>query len=187
MMLSWQMTNPPTASTTSWWPCRPAETRYRRWTSMACAFGAWLGSRSARRWLWLCGWGRTSLPVVTLLTSNDEWLPHCLMLYVVSNFRIIWDMCVATPCQTTIFREPNQQGFQRSRAMGGETHFFHPSTDTKQEIAVMCESTCPVVVADAHLLLAREKQILLPLGSLFCLVSTFLECVEWEEASDGAR
>lgn len=72
MMLSWQMTNPPTTSTTSWWPCRPAETRYRRWTSMACAFGAWLGSRSARRWLWLCGWGRTSLPVVTLLTSNDE-------------------------------------------------------------------------------------------------------------------
>ena len=48
-------------------------------------------------------------------------------------------------------REPNQQGFQRSRAMGGETHFFHPSTDTKQEIAVMCESTCPVVMADAHL------------------------------------
>jgi len=47
-------------------------------------------------------------------------------------------------------REPNQQGFQRSRAMGGETHFFHPSTDTKQEIAIMCESTCPVVMADAH-------------------------------------
>ena len=53
---------------------------------------------------------------------------------------------------TTLFvREPNQQGFQRSRALGGETHFFHPSTDTKQEIAVMCESTCPVVMADAHL------------------------------------
>lgn len=51
----------------------------------------------------------------------------------------------------TSIREPNQQGFQRSRAMGGETHFFHPSTDTKQEIAVMCESTCPVVMADAHL------------------------------------
>ena len=50
-----------------------------------------------------------------------------------------------------LVREPNQQGFQRSRAMGGETHFFHPSTDTKQEIAVMCESTCPVVMADAHL------------------------------------
>ena len=50
-----------------------------------------------------------------------------------------------------VIREPNQQGFQRSRAMGGETHFFHPSTDTKQEIAVMCESTCPVVMADAHL------------------------------------
>ena len=49
------------------------------------------------------------------------------------------------------FREPNQQGFQRSRAMGGETHFFHPSTDTKQETAVMCESTCSVVMADAHL------------------------------------
>ena len=32
-----------------------------------------------------------------------------------------------------MIREPNQQGFQRSRAMGGETHFFHPSTDTKQE------------------------------------------------------
>ena len=48
-------------------------------------------------------------------------------------------------------REPNQQGFQRSRAMGGETHFFHPSTDTKQEIAVMCESNCSVVMADAHL------------------------------------
>lgn len=50
-----------------------------------------------------------------------------------------------------MIREPNQQGFQRSRAMGGETHFFHPSTDTKQEIAVMCESTCPVIMADAHL------------------------------------
>ena len=50
-----------------------------------------------------------------------------------------------------IIREPNQLGFQRSRAMGGETHFSHPSTDTKQEIAVMCESTCPVVMADAHL------------------------------------
>ena len=49
-------------------------------------------------------------------------------------------------------REPNQQGFQRSRAMGGETHFFHPSTtDTKQETAVVCESICPVVMADAHL------------------------------------
>ena len=52
---------------------------------------------------------------------------------------------------TNFIREPNQQGFQRSRAMGGETHFFHPSTDTKQEIAVMYESTCPVVMADANL------------------------------------
>ena len=59
-------------------------------------------------------------------------------------WRISWDLFTTNTRDNqdlkinSLIREPNQQGFQRSRAMGGETHFFHPSTDTKQEIAVMC-------------------------------------------------
>ena len=83
---------------------------------------------------------------------------HIYIVLLVSSFHCLlsqWraNECVSDSAQGKVpdIREPNQQGFQRSRAMGGETHFFHPSTDTKQEIAVMCESTCPVVMADAHL------------------------------------
>ena len=51
--------------------------------------------------------------------------------------------------------------------MGGETHFFHPSTDTKQEIAVMCESTCPVFMADAHGIIRAGKTNLASLRLTF--------------------
>ena len=59
-----------------------------------------------------------------------------------------------------MIREPNQQGF-RSRALVKHI-FFHPSTDTKQAIAFMYESSYPMVMADARFSFFRNAWGALP-------------------------